>query len=311
MNLKNLGYTLVLFFCVCLSLSAQTTQTTRKVVQILPEQTFYLNGGTRAAFGGKSRVWYAITLPPNTVEWYYSFTSKRGQDASTTVNLLSQLTRAYDPTGTTALVVQSIASPTGSAACDIYLMDRTNADKFMDKVDNSGGTYSYFVSGSRLNFKNGVVQVKDRLSGVQYLGFKNPSGVEGIGITFEVSAIIEETVVVEQTEQEKKAEMYAELGWKAYERAEYNKCVELSQKALEIDPKIGWVHNNIGLVHLINGNQDAAIEAYTKAIIYFKSSQNKTQWFEAAILDLSNLIKIKNPAGATDMLELLKMEAMR
>lgn len=300
-----------LSLCAVAPLFAQTIKKIRKVVPVLTEQTFYLNGGTRAAFGGKSRVWYPVTLPPNTVEWYFSFTSERGKDASATVNLLSQLTRACDPTGTTALAVQSLASPTGSAACDIYLMDRTNADKFMDKVDNTGGTYSYFINGSRLNFKNGVVQVKDLTTGTYYLGFKNPSGVEGINVTFEVSAIVEETLVIEQTENEKKAEMYAELGWKAYERGEFEKCIEWSKKALKADPKIHWVYNNIALVHLIKGNQDAAIAAYTKAIRFFKASPNKTQWFEAAILDLTNLIQNKNPNGAADMLELLKMEAAR
>ena len=118
-------------------------------------------------------------------------------------------------------------------------------------------------------------------------------------------------MVIEQTEQEKKAEMYAELGWKAYERGEFDKCIELSKKALETDPKIGWVHNNIGLVHLIKGNQDAAIESYSKAISFFKASVSKNQWFEASILDLSNLIVKSNPAGAADILEFVKSQATK
>ena len=307
-SIIRLGY-LLLLMLLPVSAICQNTVKERKVVEIMPAQTFYLNGGARATFGGKSRVWYPIQLPPNTVEWYYSFTTQRGQDATAVINLFAQLTRIYDPTGTTAIATNALLTPTGAAACDIYLMDRPNADKFLDKVDNWSGTYSYMVSGSRLNYKNGTIQVKDIQSGTWYLGFKNPSASEGISVTFAVSAIIEETKVIEKSEEEKKAEMYAELGWKAYEKGQYDKCMELSKKALEIYPGLGWVNNNIGLVHLIQGNYTTAIDSYSCAISYFKKSANAKVWFGEAIKDLNNLIATHgNIEGAEDILELLKAE---
>ncbi len=71
-------------------------------------------------------------------------------------------------------------------------MDRRNADAFLEKVDNWGGSYNYIPSGSRENFKNGTVQIRDITSGNWCLGFKNPSSTVGISITFEVVAIVEE-----------------------------------------------------------------------------------------------------------------------
>lgn len=270
-------------------------------------QTFYLNGGTKATFGGKSRTWFNIPLPKNTVEWYYSFTTTKNQNSSSSVGLLSQLTRLYDPTGMTAIATNAILTPSGAGVCDIYLMDRANSDKFIEKVDNWGGSYSYKVNGSRENYKNGTVQIKDILSGNWCLGFKNPSATEGISITFEVVAIVEETKIIEKTETETKAEMFGELGWKAYEKGEYDKCVELSKKAIELNPNLGWVHNNIGLVNLIKGDYISAIDSYSTAITLFKKSDNPSYWFNEAIKDLKALIaKHGQLEGANDILEMLQ-----
>ena len=300
-------FTILFLTVLTISVNGQTVQKERKVVQVMTPQTFYLNGGTKATFGGKSRTWFNIPLPKNTVEWYYSFATTKNENSSSTIGLLSQLTRLYDPTGMTAIATNAILTPSGAGVCDIYLMDRANSDKFTDKVDNWGGTYSYKVNGSRENYKNGTVQIKDILSGNWCLGFKNPSATEGISITFEVVAIIEETKIIEKTETETKAEMFGGLGWKAYEKGEYDKCIELSKKALELNPNLGWVHNNIGLVHLIKGDYISAIDSYSKAITLFKKSDNPSHWFNEAIKDLKALIsKHGQLEGANDILEMLQ-----
>lgn len=126
----------------------------------------------------------------------YIFTTTEGQKpSSTNLNLTSQLTKLVDPTGLTSLVASAILSPTGSKACDLYLMDFANAKAFESKVDQQGGKYYTIVSASRENYRNGTVQVKDVTKGTWYLGFKNPSASTGIGITFEVAAVVEETIV--------------------------------------------------------------------------------------------------------------------
>ncbi|MEY4834772.1 MAG: hypothetical protein RI980_887 [Bacteroidota bacterium] len=300
-------FTILFFAILTVSVNGQTVQKERKVVQVMTPQTFYLNGGAKATFGGKSRIWFNIPLPKNTVEWYYSFTTTKNQNSTSTIGLLSQLTRLYDPTGMTAIATNAILTPSGAGVCDIYLMDRINNDKFMEKVDNWGGSYSYKVNGSRENFKNGTVQIKDLLFGNWCLGFKNPSATEGISITFEVVAIVEENKIIEKTETETKAGMFGGLGWKAYEKGEYDKCFELSKKALELNPNLGWVHNNIGLVQLIKGDYISAIESYSTAITLYNKSDNPSHWFNEAIKDLKALIvKHGQLEGAKDILEMLQ-----
>ncbi len=174
----------------------QITQKVRKVVQVMPQQSFYLNGGLRATFGGKSRTYYKIDLPKNTIEWYYTFTTQEGNVTnSAALNLVPQLTRLFDPSGATALAASAIIAPTGSNSCDIYLMDRQNADAFVAKVDNTGGGFTYTISGSRENFRNGTIQIRDVVKGSYFLGFKNPSTSTGISVAFEVAAVVEEIVV--------------------------------------------------------------------------------------------------------------------
>jgi tetratricopeptide (TPR) repeat protein len=183
----------ILIILLSISVSGQTLQKARKVVQIMTPQTFYLNGGAKATIGGKSRTSININLPKNTVEWYYSFSTTKGENSKSTISLISQLTKLYDPTGITAMATNAILTPTGLGVCDIFLMDKKNADAFIEKVDNYGGKFNYFASGSRENFKNGTVVVRDIRTGNWCLGFKNPSAIEGISITLEVAAIVEET----------------------------------------------------------------------------------------------------------------------
>jgi len=305
---------LILASLVTFCVSGQTVVQERKTVHVLAPETFYLNGGNMATFGGgKSRVWYDIKLPKNTVEWYYTFTTSKGQDPAPSINLFSQLTRMADPSGFTAIATKAIMTPTGAAVCDLYLMDRPNCDKFMEKADNWGGTYTYWVDGSRLNLMQATVPVKDHVAGNICLGFKNPSATQGITVKFEVVAIIEETVVKEKSESETKAEMFAELGWKAYEKGDYNKCIELSKKALELNPQLGWVNNNIGLVHLIKNDYISAIDSYGSAIAFFqKDKQNTNLWFTEALKDLNNLITKHGPLqGTQDIKDILIAESKK
>lgn len=300
-------YLLIILYLSFTTLFSQAIQKERKIVQVMSPQTFYLNGGTRAAFGGKSRAWYNIQLPLNTVEWYYSFTTKRGESAKGIINLFSQLTRLYDSTGMTALAANAIMTPTGAGVCDIYLMDRKNTDAFYDKVDNWGGTYSYKVSGSRVNFKDGTVQIKDITSGNWCLGFKNPSASEGISITFEVVAIVEQ--IKQQTDEQSQAFTLGNLGWKAFERGDYDRCLELSNEALRLDNTLGFVDFNIALCYLVKGRTTEAITEYAKAISLTRKTSIAKQTFEGARNDLNQyMFLFPSKDDAKDVLELINQE---
>jgi len=190
-----------------------------------------------------------IDLPVNTVEWYYAYTVARSENTETaSINLLAQLTKILDPTGVSAVVTGVLLTPTGSGVCDIYLLDQNSAPKFKDKVDNFGGSFNYVYSGTRENAKNNTVQIKDVRTGRWFLGLKNPSLSEGINLTIEAVAVIEENINTQGNSQvyemdDQKAITFGTLGWNAYQRGEYEKSLELSRKALEFSRNQGWIYN--------------------------------------------------------------------
>ncbi len=242
------------------TVSGQTFE--RKAVSVVSQRSIYLNGGVNASFGGKSRTTIPITLPENTVSWYYSFSTTPGQSGAQNLNLLAQLAAlAIDPTGLTSDIVSLIKIPSGSAIIEAYLMDQENSDAFLRKVDLNGGTYSFYREGTLTNTKHAVVPINNFPQGTHYLGLKNPSEIDGVNIYLEVVAI-----VLEESEQESEAVAMGNLGWKAFERGDYNKCIELSKKALEIDNTLGVFQFNIALSYLILGQTKIALDEYVKAI---------------------------------------------
>lgn len=188
----------------------QSYNKVRKVVPILVPQKFYLNGATKGALGGNSRTSLLIHLPKNTIEWYYIISTTPNQSNNVNLNLVSQLTRLIDHTGMTAIATSSIFAPSGNGgACDVFLMNSSNTDNFIRKVDLNGGSYLYNIEGSRENFINGVVQIKSVTSGDWYLGFRNRSITSGISLNIEAAAIVEEVVFDNTTwSAQKKSELF-------------------------------------------------------------------------------------------------------
>lgn len=277
----------------------------RKAVHVLHQQTFYLNSVTRATFGGKSKTWFNVPLPPNTVEWYYSFTTTKGEKSKASVELFSQLTKLIDPTGLTAVATNAIFTLPGAGVCDIYLMDNKNTDIFLGKNGNSSQPFDYDLAGSRENFRNGTVKIDNINEGEWCLGFRNTSATEGIAITFEIVAIVEETKIIDRPLAETKAEVFGTLGRKAYLNGNYDMCWELSKKALANNPNLGWVNNNLGLVYLIRGDYVSAIENYATAIALFAKDKNAQYWINESIADLKALIeKHGELEGAKEILEM-------
>ena len=180
-------FSLFFNFIFLFAIYGQIEIRTRRVVQIATEQSFYLNSSLRASFGGKSKTTLVVKLPRNTIEWYYTFSTSPGQNTVGALNLLSQLTKLFDPTGTTSILASSILTPTGSNVCDIYFIDYNSINSFM-----VNGDFLKYDSGSRENFKNGTVNIKDITRGEHYLGIKNSSATAGINVKIEVAAIVED-----------------------------------------------------------------------------------------------------------------------
>ena len=307
-------YKYALFFVLTITSivsDGQEYSTKRKVISILPEQSFYLNGGVRASFGGKSRVFYVIDLPKNTLGWVYSFSTSTNDRGRNNLKLAAQLTKLIDPTGMTETAVETVLAPSGVSSADIYLCDKQNIDLFMQKADNNGHPIRYFATGSRENYRQGVVPVKMKGGGLYYLGIKNPEEVDGINVNLEVVAIVEEKTLVQQTPEQEKAKLYGSLGWNAFTENSYAKCEEYCKKALEYDGSAPWIKCNLALCYLVQ-NKPESVDVYIDAIASCKKSDNPKAYLVAAIKDINDaVVKLGLLPNAADILNLLHSELNR
>lgn len=165
----------------------------------------FLNGGRNSRFqGGTSRITFPVTLPENTVEWYYSFAATRNQkDVQTTkssMKLFGELSSLIDRSGILSIAVSVLTQPPGADYCHVYLLKPEHFEAFQNKVDDRWG---YIPEGSRENLKSGVVKIQNCCKNkTYYIGIKNPDYGFGVSAMIEVVAIVEkmnfETVQVKK-----------------------------------------------------------------------------------------------------------------
>jgi hypothetical protein len=174
-------------------------------VSLHEAQGFFINGGMNATFStGKSRVTIPITLPENTVEWYYRFSASRNKEDVENVKanfkLFSEVGSAMlGLTGVGATITEgifnSLAQPPGADFCDIYLLPAEHRSAFEGKLDDQ---WRHYPDGGRENFKSGNVRVTCCTAGQFYLGIKNPATTMGVNVSIEVVAItVKEDYVME------------------------------------------------------------------------------------------------------------------
>ena len=146
--------------------------------------------------GGNSRIGFKVDLPPNTVEWYYAFTTEPNKSTEQNIQLENQLRFLLQTSGFSGSLLSLIKIPTGQGLIDIYLTDRNGYDIFFEK--DFWGMWKYTspghnIEGSRTNVKDGKVQIDDLKKGSHFLVIRNTSGTTGVNVKLEVVAIVEET----------------------------------------------------------------------------------------------------------------------
>lgn len=161
-----------------------------KVKEITKNQHFFVNSGSNAYFkGGKSRVALPFVLPANTVKWYYSISSFRDNDVvestSSQINLVSDLTKLIDNSGSLGFAIDQLGNPPGANYCDVYLLDHANLNVFLSK-----GDFRYYTIGTRENIIAANVEVNSTASEQMYLGIKNPDSTHGINVLVSIAAIV-------------------------------------------------------------------------------------------------------------------------
>jgi hypothetical protein len=298
-------FILILLFALFIDVKAQVSHTRKEFKTLVQTRSIYLNGGARAAFGGKSRISIPIYLPENTISWYYSFTTSPGESGIANLNLLTQLSAlTLGPAGLSRSLLSSLEIPPGSGSVDIYLLDSKNEKLFLSKADQNGSTFSYFQEGSVENTRDGIVDITHNISGTRYIGLRNPSMMDAVNVSIEVVALVE--VDLGMTEQESRSEVLGNLGWKAFERGDYDNCIELSKKALTLDNAEAYLYFNIALCLLIKGQSADASEIYSKGIAMAKKSTEPKENLASAVDDLLKYMdKIVAKDVAHDLIDLL------
>lgn len=161
-----------------------------KVKEITQNQHFYVNSGSNAMFkGGKSRVSLPFILPANTIKWYYSVSSFRDnnviESTSEQINLVTDLTRLVDSSGSLEFAIDQLSTPPGADYCDVYLLNFDNNSFFLNKKD-----YHHILIGTRENIIAANVEVNNSFSEQMYLGIRNPDNMHGINVLVSIAAII-------------------------------------------------------------------------------------------------------------------------
>ena len=177
---------------------SQVENKTQKVVKIIDPQSFYLNGGTKNLVGGNSRAGFKIDLPPNTIEWFYAFTTEPNQNGEQNLQLQSQLELLLKTTGFSSNLLDLIKIPDGQGLIDLFLTDRKGYDLFFEK--DFFGLWKYTspnhtIEGSRTSMREAKVKIDDVKSGSHFLVIRNTSGTNGVNVKLEVVAIVEEITI--------------------------------------------------------------------------------------------------------------------
>lgn len=312
---------LLIFSLFSINLYSQTNKYTYKTIQLFEQKSIHLNGGNKAAFspGKKSRIFIQIDLPPNTVEWYYSFSTSTNQSSTENLNLFLQLGAIFTANMTTVgkivnysnyaeSLIKQIKIPPGCHIIDVYLLDKQNVDKFIYKEDNWGGKFQYIIKGSTENSTKDFVRINNPVSGVYYLGLRNPSLTNAVDIIIEAVAVVKEETEIKKTIEENKAELYYGLGSKAFETGDYDKSLLNLQKAIQLDSTRVEIKLKISLIYLIQGKTEY-LDSYIEAISSCKITKNAKEHLTHGLNDINSIInKSGSLKNADDIIALLKDE---
>ena len=149
---------------------------------------------SRSSMTGSTRTVVPVSLPINTVEWYYRFSAHKIESSTqaSTNSLVGELAGALVGSnamvGTVSGLLGSLSTPKGAEACDVFLIDQANYNPFLSKSPD----FQHYPAASRTNLNSGNVRVDCCLQGQWYLGLRNNAFSDGIKVQLEVVAITAE-----------------------------------------------------------------------------------------------------------------------
>lgn len=224
----------------------------------LAERNVYLNSIIRSElYEGSSKNVISFTLPDNTIEWYYAFTTTEGEKGEGFLNLASSL---YASTVlTNANSISQISIPQGVNTIDVSLINGFATQNF-----SSGREYNYFANSSIQNSNQGVIQVKDILQGNFALGLSNPSQLNGVNVFVEVIAVVSNKTLLNQ-EAIEGAAIFARFAASKFISREYEQALELCDSSIS-KYALGYAYGIKSAVLLKQGNEISAIKSLKQSL---------------------------------------------
>jgi hypothetical protein len=176
----------LLALCATFQANAQEARQDFMAVPVISQQSFYLTAASPGTKNSSSNQVLQINLPANTVEWYYTVTTKPGHGQFPNNDLTGQLVKLVDPRRGISSKA-SVHVPAGTSVVDVYLMTNPQeAHKYVNKKPAD----SFLMNDSREHYVSGSIPVKDYLDGSCFLVVLNPGSSSGVNVNIEVTAIV-------------------------------------------------------------------------------------------------------------------------
>ncbi|MBK8807524.1 MAG: hypothetical protein IPO21_13135 [Bacteroidales bacterium] len=182
-------------------LSAQYESVVHRNIPVILQRTIALQGSLVSTVAGASRVTIPFVLPPNTVAWYYSFSTNNAKQNNTNkpLNLNGQLNDYFSRNRQHSNELRSALNvPFGANSIDVYLLDSINQNIFLGKNAAPNTSFAFINEGTVKQLKQAVVMVNGIKSGKWALGISNPAPLIPVILNIEIIAIVEETIWVDE-----------------------------------------------------------------------------------------------------------------
>jgi hypothetical protein len=164
-----------------------------EVVQILSPAVHYLNSSTNIS-SGNFKVSVSVTLPPNTIEWYYIVTATRDrgvveqtkQKFHLAENLATAVANLNPSSKILSIGLDLLTAPPGDDYCDVFILDAYSNGNFLNN-----STFYPYPEGKRINISSGKVQINKIYHRDLYIGLRNTDTFHGVNVIIEAAAIVQ------------------------------------------------------------------------------------------------------------------------
>lgn len=175
-----------------INFNTSVTKRNFEVVQILSPTVHYINSKTNIS-SGNSKVSLNLSLPLNTVEWYYIVTATRDkavveqtkQKFKLVDNLASAVSKLNPASNVISIGLDLLAAPPGDDYCDVFVLDAYSNRDFLNNQ-----TFYPYQEGKRINISSGKVQMKKIYTRDLFLGIRNTDTFHGVNVIIEAAAIV-------------------------------------------------------------------------------------------------------------------------